>query len=89
MYNHSYLPRKVSIFVRFSGQQMPTPQSRERQIDEGIKTTPKHFEMQTEQSISCVKAKPAKNLVESSVQLVPIKNETLFHVELEFLILLK
>lgn len=62
----------------FSGQQTPSPASRAGQIDEGIKTTPKYFEMQTEQSVACVKAKPAKNLVESSVQLVPIKNETLF-----------
>lgn len=70
---------------------MPTPPSRARQIDEGIKTTPKYFEMQTEQSVACAKAKPAKKSVESSVQLVPIKNETLFffHVELEFPILLK
>lgn len=64
--------------LRFSGQQTSSPQSRGRQIDEGIKTTPKYFEMQTEQSISCARVKPAKNLVESSVQLVPIKNETLF-----------
>lgn len=80
MYNPSSLARKVPFFVAlllWPGNANPPP-SRGRQIDEGIKTTPKYFETQTEQSIACVKAKPAKNLVESSVQLVPIKNETLF-----------